>query len=134
MSFNRYKGKICSLCKTDAKHQLYMGYHGYDGYCHWICYVKKHYPWIDVSQYEESASTNETNTSSKNNDTDTSSKQNDTNTSSKNNDTNTTTQEESRQAPQQAPRVEPVNTNYLHYHNNLNLNDPWQARVAASSP
>jgi hypothetical protein len=32
------------------------------------------------------------------------------------------------EAPQTAPYQNP------HFRNNLNLNDPWQARVAASSP
>ena len=130
MTLKKSKKGPCSICKTNANYQLNMGYHGYDGYCHWICYVSKHYPWIDVSKYKEPETQSQSQSQTQ------SQSQSQTQTQTKKTQISIETiKEECKteiKTTQSVSKVNPVRS--IHYHNDFNLNDPWQARVAASSP
>lgn len=122
IALKKSKKGPCSICNTNANYQLNMGYHGYDGYCHWICYVSKHYPWIDVSKYKEPGTQAQTLAQPQTQ-------------TQKTQISIESIKEECKTEIKTTRSVSQVNPNRsIHYHNDFNLNDPWQARVAASSP
>ena len=140
MTLKKSKKGPCSICKTNANYQLNMGYHGYDGYCHWICYV--YHPWIDVSKYKEPENTNAIaiaiamQSQSQSQSQSQTQKQTQTQAQTKKTQISIDSiKEECKteiKTTQSVSKVNPARS--IHYHNDFNLNDPWQARVAASSP